>query len=92
LWLGGVPYGKHACSYYNDVFKKKIIDTIEDKANDKERFLLLRKIDYALFSFDKLIISKSLNKKISINHKIMELCDSTLTSFNDKNYTFNYII
>ncbi|MFH1289057.1 MAG: hypothetical protein ABII25_10265 [bacterium] len=81
LWIGGVPTGTNIEKYYDSCFKKIIINSIKEITNDIEKFLLLRKIDYALFAFDKFIISKSINKTIPIFKKIVEICDEKIQNF-----------
>lgn len=88
LWIGGVPSGANILKYYNSCFKKTIINSIKEITNDIERFLLLRKIDYALFAFDKFIISRSINKTIPASKKIIEICDENIQNFTFRKYNF----
>jgi hypothetical protein len=77
LWIGGVPSGKKRREYYDNVFSKKILSAITQEPDQRKKLIMLRLIDYALFSFDKLIIS-NIGKELPINDTITKLLDEKI--------------
>lgn len=88
LWLGGVPSGNNIYDFYNGVFKSLILKTVtkESKGNDKKKFILLRKIDWALFAFDKYLISPCIGKSIPISESIKTKLSLKLSELSIRNY------
>lgn len=88
LWIGGVPNGNALYQYYNEIYKPQIINSVPQNLPIKEKLLSFRKIDYALFSFDKFIISKAISKRIPVNRTVSDLLDEKLLNHNLPEYSF----
>jgi len=77
LWTRGAPNDK---SLYDDNkhggYKYFILDTINKNKSISEQFVTLRKIDCALFAFEKYVIRKAFPQFVPIS---LELIDETLS-------------
>ena len=78
LWIGGVPSGKMFFDFYEDYYKVFISNKLKEIKDAKEKFLSLRKIDWALFGFDKYIISESIGNILLLDKTINILVSDRL--------------
>jgi len=70
LWINNVPSGENAYEFYENVFQKLILKSVKKLEDGREKFILLRKIDWALFAFDKHVIKPCIGKSIPISEPI----------------------
>lgn len=60
-------------------FADKILDVTAQFSSDSERFMTLRKIDWALFAFDRQVISRLFSREIPIDKTIAQMVETRLS-------------